>query len=102
MNLMLELGSKVFGCFLDVRKAFDMVWIDGLLLKLFSEFRIRGRMWLAIKDIYTGVKAQIFHSVSLLKTFDILQGTGQRSFHVQSLHQLFIDDFDTTQMCTFY
>ena len=31
INHMLERGSKVFCCFLDVRKAFDTVWIDGLL-----------------------------------------------------------------------
>ena len=41
---MLERGSKVFGCFLDVRKAFDTVWIDRLLYKLFTEFDIRGRI----------------------------------------------------------
>ena len=29
----------------------QIVWIDGLLLKLFSELDIKGRMWwLAIKD----------------------------------------------------
>ena len=30
INHMLERLSKVFGCFLDVRKAFDTVSIDGL------------------------------------------------------------------------
>ena len=36
INHMLELGSKIFSCFLDVRKAFDTIWIDGLLYKLFT------------------------------------------------------------------
>ena len=51
INHMLERGNKVFSCFLDVRKAFDTVRIDGLLFKLFSEFGIRGRMWLVIRGL---------------------------------------------------
>ena len=66
---MLERGSKVFSCFLDVRKALDTVWIDGLLFELFFEYSIKGRMWLAIKDLYTNVKAKVL--------CDISQGTGQ-------------------------
>ena len=62
---MLERGIKIFGCFLDVRKAFDTVWIDGLLFKLFSEFGIKGRMWLVIRNLYTGVKAHFLCSGSL-------------------------------------
>ena len=44
INHMLERGSKAFGCFLDVRKALDTVWVDGLFYKLFSEFGITGGM----------------------------------------------------------
>ena len=56
INHMLERGSKMFSCLLDVWKAFDTVWIDGLLFKLFSG--INGRMWLVIKDLNANVKAK--------------------------------------------
>ena len=68
---MLERGSKIFSCFLDVRKAFDMVWIDNLLFKLFTELGINGRMWLAIKDLYSNVKARVLYSGSLSRMFCI-------------------------------
>ena len=29
INYMLEWGSKMFSCFLDIWKAFDTVWTDG-------------------------------------------------------------------------
>ena len=77
INHMLERGSKIFGCFLDVGKAFDTVWIDGLLCKLFHEFDIKGRVWLALKDLYTDITAQVLYDGSLSRVFDVLQGTGQ-------------------------
>ena len=43
INHMLKRGSKIFSCFLDVRKAFDTVWIDGLLDKLLSDIGISFR-----------------------------------------------------------
>ena len=58
-----ERGNKVFSCFLDVRKAFDTVWIDGLLFKLFSEFGIRGRMWLVIRGSTQALKLRYFTQV---------------------------------------
>ena len=80
INHMLESGSKIFGCFLDVRKAYDTVWIDGLLYKLFSEFGVKARMWLAINAPSTGVKAQVLYSGSLSRKFAVSQGTGQGEY----------------------
>ena len=77
INHMLERGSKVLGCFLDVHQAFHTVWIDGLLYELFLELGIKGRMWLAIRDLYTNVKAQVFYEGSLSRKIDVSQGTGQ-------------------------
>ena len=34
-------------------------------------------MWLAVKDLYTGVRARILYSGSLSREFDVLQGIGQ-------------------------
>ena len=73
---MLERGSKVFNYFLYVRKAFDTVWIDGILYKLFSELDTGGRMWKVIKDQYTNVKAQVLYAGSLSRKIDVSQGTG--------------------------
>ena len=84
---MLERGSKIFGCFLDVRKASDTVWIYGLLFKLFTELGIQGRMWLAIKDLYARVKAQVLYSRSLSRSFDVSQGRILAPF----MHKVYIN-----------
>ena len=87
INHMLQQGSKVFSCFLDVRKAFDTVWIEGLLFKLFSELCINGRMWLVIKDLYTNV----LYAGVLSKEIDILQGTGQGRILALFMNKVYIN-----------
>ena len=71
INHMLERSSKVFSCFLDVRKA-----IDGILYKLFSELVIGDRMWEVMKELiiamlysYTSYTLPIALHPSFLKTF---------------------------------
>ena len=88
---MLERGSKIFGCFLNVCKAFDTVWIDGLLYKLFTEFDIRGKMWLAIKDLYTDIRGQVFYSSTLSRKFDNSQGTGQGRILAPFMYKVYIN-----------
>ena len=88
---MLERGSKMFSCFLDVRKAFDTVWIDGLLFKLFSELGIKGRMSLAIKDLHTNVKAKVLYAGSMSREIDISQGTGQGRILAPFMYKVYIN-----------
>ena len=78
INHMLERGCKIFSCFLDVRKAFDTVWIDGLLYKLFIE-------------LYTDVKAQVLYSGSLSRQFKVSQGTGQGRILAPFMYKVYIN-----------
>ena len=90
---MLERGSKMFSCFLDVRKAFDKVWIDWLMYKLFSDSGVNGKLWLAIKDLYTDVKARVLYSGALSREFEIAQGTGQERILAPFMYKVFIIAF---------
>ena len=94
-NDMLERGSKLFSCFLDVRKAFDTVWIDGLLYKLFLELGIKGRMWLAIRDLYTNIEAHVLYEGSLSRKIDVSQGTGQGRILAPFMYKVYVNGLPT-------
>ena len=91
INHMLERGNKVFSCFLDVRKAFDMLWIEGLLYTLFSEFGFGDKMWLVINDLHTGMRARVSYSGSLSREFNVLQGTGQGRILAPFMYKVYIN-----------
>ena len=86
---MLERGSKMFSCFLDVRKAFDTVLSDGLMYKLFSDLGVNGKLWLAIKDLYTD--ARVLYSGALSREFEIAPGTGQGRILAPFMYKVYIN-----------
>ena len=51
-----ENGSKLYVCFLDVKKAFDCVWHDGLFYKLYNlvhvEWESRAIFLTIYDDLY--------------------------------------------------
>ena len=47
-------------------------------------------MWLAIKNLYTGVKAQVLYSGSLSRQFRVSQGTGQRRILAPFMYKVYI------------
>ena len=77
--------------FLDVRKAFDKVWIDGLMYKLFSDLGVISKLWLAIKDLYTDVKALVLYSGALSRELEIAQGTRQGRILVFFMYEVYIN-----------
>ena len=79
---MLERGNKLVDAFLMFTKP---------LILLFSELDIKGRMWLAIKDLYTDVKAQILYGVVLSRKFSVSQGTGQGRIFAPFMYKVYID-----------
>ena len=47
----LQEGKKTFLSFLDIKKAHDTVWRDGLWYRVW-EMGIQGKLWCVIRNIY--------------------------------------------------
>ena len=62
-----------------------------LLYKLFLELGIKGRMWLAIRDLYTCVKAQVFYEGSLSRKIDASRGTGQGRILAPFMYKVYVN-----------
>ena len=87
INHMLERGSKISACFLDVRKAFDTVCYLSYVRNWVSTVEC----WFAIKNMHTNVKAQVLYSGSLSRMFGISQGTGQGRILAPFMYKVYIN-----------
>ena len=55
---LLENNPKVFVLYVDVRKAFDSVWIDGLFHRLYA-LGVTGKTWIILYGTYVDFKCRV-------------------------------------------
>ena len=76
---------------LDLAKAFDTVWVDGLLYILRTQFNIRGRAWLFIKAFLTNRSLRVVSTNLHSMLQHIFAGVPQGSMLAPLLCLVFID-----------
>ena len=72
----IESKKKLYITFLDVKTAFDVVWHESLLCKIYLD-GIEGGLWLGIRSLYTGAHTAVSWAGKLTDTFSVLQGVRQ-------------------------
>ena len=83
--------SSLFTCFVDFKSAFDSVWREALLVKLYA-VGIRGRIWEIIKDMYKEVFYRVKVDGGLTEEFSSTIGVKQGCVLSPILFKLFIAD----------
>ena len=75
-----ENNSKLFACFLDIQKAFDKMWHNGLFTKLY-DMGIRSKLLGIIIELHTNMKSRVLFKGHKSDWFDILQGSRQGEYY---------------------
>ena len=83
--------EKVYACFVDLRKAFDSVWHDGLLYKLL-QLNVRGNFYDLIKDLYYNSTGSVRIGDSQTQSFQYARGVRQGCILSPLLFNLYIND----------
>ena len=86
-----EKGSCLYSCFMDAEKAFDRVWISGLLYKL-SKRGLNAQDIRLLANMFTDMKSRVLCNTLLSNWVPIEQGTRQGSLLSPLLYSVFIND----------
>ena len=82
---------NTFLFFMDLRKAFDTVWHDGLMHKL-HEVGVRGKIWRVVRNFYGGTRSMVSINNHEGTPFPIQQGVAQGCPLSPILFSVFVND----------
>ena len=83
--------KKTYAFFLDIQKAYDTVWHDGLWYKLW-DMGVKGRMWRVIKKMYMSSRSAVLLEGEKSHSFNVDQGVAQGCSLSPILFSVFIND----------
>ena len=84
-------NKKVFASFIDLRKAFDTVWREGLFYKLIKA-EIPAKLFQIVHSMYKDTKYRIKFRSGIFKEFPSMCGVKQGYILSPLLFNLFIND----------
>ena len=83
-------NKKTYCCFVDIRKAYDTVWRDGLWKRLW-EVGVRGRMWRMLRNMYAKTESCVEVDGKQSSWFEVKEGVMQGCVLSPLLYAVFID-----------
>ena len=84
-------GETVYTVWKDIHKAFDHVWIEGLLYKLYK-LGINGKTWRLIRECYSNFQCSAFIGGTNGPWFPVTRGVHQGAPLSMILYEVFIND----------
>ena len=84
-------GEFLYSCFVDLKKAFDSIWWNGLFFKMLS-LGISSNFFTVIKNMYQSVRSCVKTKCGLTPLFDIWQGVKQGEVLSPTVFNLYLHD----------
>jgi len=82
--------AETYCCFLDVQKAYDRVWRDGLWEKLHG-YGIKGKMWRVLRSVYEAVESSVIVNDQRTRFFKVDVGLRQGCLMSPILFALYVN-----------